>query len=179
MTARTIPIMPNFFAGQKLTGTLMNVLGAYPVFWANPPMFRMFQSIAQAVATSTVTQITLDTSQFDSDSGRAGTSPYSYTIPVGMSGRWWFNWSIPWAATATNFSDAILYKNGSPVTGGTGAAAQNSDHMTPGENSTIPVNAGDTIALYGYQTTGGSLGTFTNSQYVPYLEGRLVSLATP
>lgn len=180
MTARAIPSMPTWLAGQKLTATLLNQISTFGNFWANPPMFRMYQSVAQSVSNGAWTQILCDTSDYDTDSGRSGISPYSYTIPVGMTGRWAFGWQIPWTNNATGGRDSGLRKNGTAISGYTGAAPETSGGQGGiGWGDTIAVTAGDVMSLWGFQSSGGSLATVVASDTFTIFWGRLVSLANP
>lgn len=180
MSARTVPTMPSFLAGQKLTAALLNQVGTYAVFWADKPMFRMYQSVTQSIANTTDTQITCDVSHYDTDSGRQGSSPYSYTIPVGMTGRWRFNWAIAMAVNSAGSRDGYIKVNGNRVTGPEAAgAAANNDVTQAFGTTTIPVNAGDVISLWMWQNSGGALSTVASSNNVSVFEGELVSLANP
>lgn len=179
MTARTVPTMPNFLAGQKLTAALLNQVGTYGVFWANKPMFRMYQSVGQSIPNTTNTQVTMDTSLYDTDSGRAASSPYSYVIPVGMTGRWKFSWGVSWAANTTGSRVAILYRNGAAVLGDTDDVAADNDIPADNGTATVPVNAGDVMGIYVYQNSGGALSTTANAQFASFFEGELDSLANP
>lgn len=183
MTARTVPTMPAFLAGQKLTATLLNQVGAYSTFWADPPMFRMYQSVVQSIPNGTNTQIRMDTGTgggaWDTDSGRSAVSPYGYTIPVGMSGRWRFTWAVEWAFNATGARVAVLYQNGSPVTGDTDDVAANNDFTAEIGTGTVVVNAGDVMSVWGYQNSGGALNTAAAGQFSSFFEGEFRSLANP
>lgn len=181
MTARTVPTMPDWLAGQKLTATLLNQVTAYSRFWADPPMFSTYQTVVQPVPNSAFTQITCDTPEFDTESGRAPGTPFLYTIPAGMTGRWDLAGSVSWAINATGGRLSLIYKNGVLING---AAAQ-SINAGAGNNTnlfiarSVACNAGDTIGLYGWQASGGPLNTNVGSLWPSFLQGRLVSLANP
>lgn len=178
-TARSVPLMPPFFAGQKLTGTLLNTLGAYSVFWANAPDFRMHQSLTQSVPNTTWTQITCDTPDHDSDVGRANSTPYSYVIPPGMAGLWSFGWVLPWASNGTGARAGNLYRNGTAASTYTITPASGSTATCTGWVDRVLCSAGDTMALYGWQSSGGNLGTFIAADSVPSFWGKFDSLANP
>ena len=172
--------MPSFLAGQKLTATLLNQIGTYTTFWANLPMFRMYQTATQSLANTSFVQVTMDTVDYDTDSGRAGTSPYSYTIPVGMTGRWAFKVTVAFAANATGSREAHIYRNGSQVRP-VSEAEQNtgSNIVTASVSATLTVNAGDVMSAIGYQSSGGALSTYADAVVASAFEGRLISLANP
>lgn len=181
MAARTLPTLPSFTTGQELTSSLMNQLVAYMAFWANPPMFRMYQATAQpSVANATDTQITCDTSVYDSDSGRSASTPYAYVIP--FAGRWRFTGAVIWAGNVTGSRQTKIFKNGSLIPDGSYVAMQTGPVAT---NSGLAItvtslcNVGDVIGLYGYQSSGGTLATSVVSGLPSFFEGRLESLASP
>jgi len=180
MTARTVPTMPAFLAGQKLTAALLNQVGSYSTFWVNPPMFRIYQSVAQSIPNTTDTQITCDGLDYDTDSGHQGSTPYSYVIPSGMGGRWRFTWAVAMAINSTGSRAGYIKVNNlrifAPET--VGAAANNDVSQSFGTN-TILVNAGDVISLWIWQNSGGALSTLATANNVSVLEGELVSLANP
>lgn len=178
MTARTVPASPNFFAGQKLTGTVMNQISTVQNFWSSPPMFSMHQASAQSVANSTYAQITMDTSDWDTDAGRAGTTPWSYVIPAGMTGRWEFTAHVAWGTNSAGNRLLAIYKNGtifseSEVSEPTTSSANFCELQT---TLTMSVNAGDVMSVWSFQASGASLSTAAG---LSFFEGRLVSLATP
>lgn len=181
MAARTVPTVPTWLAGQKLTAAGLNLIGTWQLFWSNRPMFRMHQSVAQSVPNGVWTQITCDTPDYDTDSGRATSTPWSYTIPAGMGGRWRFWWSVPWAANTTGERASNIWKNG--------AAASSIDAVTPvsalyagsvGLTDVITVAGGDVMALYGYQSSGAALNAFSTADpSYSFFGGILESLGTP
>lgn len=181
MTARTLPTMPNWLAGQKLTATLLNQITTYTQFWADPPMFSMYQSIAQSIPNAADTQILMDTSEHDTDSGRLSSSPYSYTIPAGMTGRWRFVACVKFGGNSTGIRQTKLFKNGSLVNAAQAScqAGPATDFTGPVLSREFPCNAGDVIAVYGYQNSGGALNTNVGGSLNSYFEGQLVSLANP
>jgi hypothetical protein len=180
MAARIVPTMPDWTSRQLTTSALLEQITTYVRFWANPPMFRMYQSIAQSIPNNAFTQLTLDTPDYDTDSGRSGISPYSYTIPAGMTGRWRFTIKNSLAVNATGMRLGQLYKNGVGLPQPQKFEVPNGSF--PGQvliTVTIPVSAGDVMAAYVWQniTGGGALNTDTTTP--SYFEGQLVSLATP
>jgi hypothetical protein len=183
MAARTVPTMPSFLAGQKLTATLLNQVGSYVTFWTSPPMFRMIQTVSQSIPNTTTTQVTMDSvtggQGWDTDSGRSGSTPYSYTIPVGMGGRWQFSWGVAWPFNATGSRVAILERNGTPSVGSTDDVAANNDFTDEAMTATVLVNAGDVMSVWAYQNSGGALSLAVGTQFASFFEGRFVSLGSP
>lgn len=179
MTARTLPVPPNWFAGSKLTASAMNGLTNTANFWADPPSFRMRQTVVQSVANSTDTQITCDFSQWDSDTGRASGSPYNYTIPAGWGNgmRWTFEYCVCFNASGGGTRWAFLKQNGTGVADSRFQIAGAADPICVGGTCSLIVNSGDTIALWGGQTSGAALST--SSSNLSFLGGWLHGLGTP
>lgn len=178
MTARTVPTMPSWTAGQRVLASQLQSITTYALFQSSPPMFRMYQTVLQSVANNTNAQITMDTSDYDSDTGRGSSTPWSYTIPTGMTGRWTFGISTAFASNATSERAAFLYKNGSKV--GTAYNQQlTADISMPYGTMTIACTAGDVMAVFGYQASGGALNTAVGGNFFSTFEGRLVSYGSP
>lgn len=183
MSARTVPTPPSWGFQEQLTSAKLNQIQTWMLFWSSPPMFRMYQTIAQSVADSTWVQITCDSVDDDTDSGRATSTPWSYTIPPGMGGQWDFRGKTSWASNSTGYRAAAIYVNGTEVptenifAPGLAGGATSFALALP---RSVKVNAGDVIALYGRQTSGAPLNTgVASAPDYSYLEGRLVSLANP
>ena len=179
MAARTLPTMPSWSTGQEITSTLLNQITAYAQFWANPPEFKMHQGVAQTLTTSTTATLTLDTSDWDSDSGRSGTTPFGYIVP--FAGRWHFTWGCAFTGNGTGVRVAYLQQNGSTVpSGGSGGFIQTSVAGTCiAQGSTrVVCNVGDVITVAAQQTSGGNLATIVGGP-ASWLDGRLESLASP
>lgn len=181
MAARTLPTMPDWTTGQEITSSLLNQITTYARFFANPPMFRMYQSVAQSVPNGADTQLTMDVSDYDTDSGRAVTTPWAYTIPAGMTARWTFSAAVLYAGNATGTRVTSIRKNGvvlpdGGITAGAGASVAHGYLATV----TVPVAAGDVISVWTWQNSGGALSTsVSTASGLSYFEGRLVSLANP
>lgn len=177
-----MPTLPAFPAGSVLTSGQLTQLITWQQFWANPPMFRMYQTAVQPIPNGADTQVTMDTSKYDTDSGRAIATPWSYTIPVGMTGRWQFTVCIAFSANATGSRQAKIFQNGALIPDGSHASPQ-AGPATADTSVTITVtdafNAGDVIAAYGWQNSGAALNTNTTAGLCSFFEGRMVSLANP
>lgn len=178
MAARTLPTLPTFTANATLTSAQLNQLVNYVAYMANVPSFRMYQTVAQSIPNTTDTQITMDTPDYDSDSGRSLTSPWSYTVP--FAGRWNFTVNASFSANATGDRQAKLFKNGTVVTGG---EAGDQAAATPGNSNgfvsvTILCAVGDVIGAYCWHSAGAALNTQIGAPCSTF-EGRLVSFANP
>lgn len=179
MTVRVLPTIPSFAPGP-LSSASLNTLANAVAFSLNMPAFRMYQTVAQSIPNTTFTQAICDTLDYDSDNGRSGVSPYTYTIPSNLTGRWNFSAIGGFVSNGSGFRIAVFYKNGAVVNTTqvaaqpVSAAAATTDVAEASE--TFFCNAGDQIGLYLYQTSGGALNT--DAGHVVF-QGRLESLANP
>lgn len=180
MAARTLPTFPNFNAGQRLTGAVMQQMTTWSAFWADRGTFRMLQSATQTFTTGVDAQITCDVSTWDSDSGRSSTTPFSYTIPSGWGSnlRWRFAFCIGWTSSAVGTRWCYLKQNGTAVNGTRFQYPGGGDPVFVGGTCSILVNGGDVISLWGGQTSGGNLNTTTINSAC-FLEGWLEGLGNP
>lgn len=180
MAARSFPTLPTYTTGQQMTSTLLNQMNTYAAFWADPPMFRMHQGTSQNVASGTPTQVTMDTLDYDTDSGRQTSTPWSYVIP--FTGRWTFAAAVNIAGNATGYRYPAFYQNGAAVTGGKSNMPVNAagNSSVPIVSITIACVAGDTIGAYMIQNSGSTLATVVSDlSQTSFLEGRMVSGGTP
>lgn len=180
MAARTMPTMPTWLAGQKITSTLLNQGTTYAQFWADPPSFRMYQSTNQAFTTGVEQQLTCDTPLWDSDAGRSGTTPYSYTIPAGWGSgmRWTFSYSSCWTASATGTRWIYLKVNGTAVINSRFQIPGGGDPVTVGGTCSTTCNSGDVVAVWTGQSSGGNLATSIANNN-SFFEGWLHGLGSP
>jgi hypothetical protein len=177
VAARTLPTMPDWTTGQEITSALLNQITTYNRFWANRPMFRMYQSAAQSIPTASATQIACDTPVWDTDSGRSAVNPYNYVVP--FTGRWVVRGAAIFNANATGARVAFIYQNGVQIPAAS-VPFGNAGTINGGAfvEVTIACNIGDTLGLYGYQSSGGALNTAGAGQ-LSYFEGQLESLGSP
>lgn len=183
MSARTVPTLPTFVTNQVLTASEMTQIMTWLSFWANPPMFKMYQASVQSLPNGGPTTVTMDTSAYDTDSGRSGTTPFGYTIPTGMGGRWYFAWGVAFTGNATGVRDAELRQNGAvvPTGGGAGGYIQTASAgtcMNIGWVETAAA-AADVFTVVANQTSTIALNTNVTSGQTSYFSGRLVSLGNP
>lgn len=149
---------------------------------ANPPMFRMYQTIAQPITTGVDAQVLCDTSHYDTAAGRAGSSPWNYVIPTGYDGKWQFTYMVPFVSNTSGSRAQYLKVNGARLTAGpeTEDVAANNDTTSSVGVLTVPVNAGDSVALWAWQNSGVTLNTAVVSGIAEaFFEGRLVSRGNP
>jgi hypothetical protein len=181
LTARSIPTLPTWTAGMRVLGSYLAAMVAYQQFWADPPMFSMYQSVVQSVPNAADTKITMDASEHDTDTGRGVSTPWTYTIPIGMTGRWRFTASVKFGGNATGIRQTKIFKNGTVVNAAeaAGMAGPATDFTGYVISREFSCTAGDVISVYAYQNSGGPLNTNVGGSLNSFFEGQLVSLANP
>lgn len=146
---------------------------------ANPPMFRMRQTIAQSIPSGgSPSIVAMDTPEYDTANGRASGTPWAYTIPAAYVGRWQFIVQVPLSSATANERDVYLFRNGAAVVGSQetmNVSAITSELLV----ITVPCAAGDVMAGAVFQQSGASVSTFIGTNIMPSFEGRLVSRANP
>lgn len=131
-------------------------------FLVNPPTFVGTQTVAQSIANSAWTAITLDTEQLDDYDGHSTSVNTSrWTCPTGYAG--WYTVCGVYApfGNATGFRAARIQVNGSPILGAASyippAGAIDTGIVTPTRD--IQLAVGDYVQLAGFQSSGGALNT--------------------
>ena len=136
----------------------------------NTPAFFAYLSGDQSIADSTQTKITLDTEYYDTDSAFASNK---FTVPADEGGKYLFVYGIG----MDNMGDGLrgilkIAVNGATQEWGTmqqwHSAASQSTYVTASVIRTLV--ATDYVELYGYQTSGGSLGVQANKTFLSGLK---------
>lgn len=119
----------------------------------------------QSIANNSATQIVFGTKVIDSHNVM-NSSTGTYTVPV--SGKYAVQMALYSATTAAAMTDfqLIIYKNGSAYQGANFPKGGTSTTPGAGNVSTlVSCNAGDTLAGYWLQTSGGSLALLANATF--------------
>ena len=141
-------------------GTLKRVDYSY-LKSANTPAFLAYKTSNQTMANTTITKITFDAEQLDSDS-TYDTSNSRFT--PGVAG-YYFIGSIWRYDTGTDFDDArfILYRNGSAVIQ---TSVVNKDSHGTTFSAIVYSDADDYFEMYGRQNSGGNVTINGGSTYL-------------
>jgi hypothetical protein len=131
-------------------GTMM-VSGAMPAFSA-------YQSSTQILSNATYTKIQLQTEEFDTASAFDSTTNYRFTPQV--AGYYQIQGVINYAGSASNiYTTALIYKNGTSFKRVQVYGAYDSGPIVV---ALVYLNgSSDYVELYGYQASGGTVGTTT------------------
>jgi|688.fasta_scaffold554603_1 hypothetical protein len=124
----------------------------------NTPAFFAKKSVFQSVPDSTVTKITFDTEDYDTNSAFASST---FTVPSGQGGKYFFSGSFG-CRNAGNIPSVQIFirKNGTGVAGNVRThtyTSGNSQYQTSAVNGCFNLSDSDAIEIYGYQDSGGTL----------------------
>ena len=148
--------------GIGSTGQVLTVAGGVPT-WATPAGGASFAGVylyntgaTQSINNNTATRITFNAERYDV--GGYAASGSTITIPSGKAGYYFIQGQFYWNQNATGYRSAIIRKN-------TTDTIQQWTMYDPSANAYPFVNVsttaylavGDTIELYGTQTSGGAL----------------------
>lgn len=164
--------MTTWTVGQLVTAALMNSnIQALGNFVLAPPLAQMLQTLAQSIPTGTGwTPLNFDTNILDSDTGHntvTNTSRYVVQVP----GTYLPIGAMCISASGSGDRAARIGKNGSAVQGTVGSAAPASSLVLTIQTvpMLVPCAAGDYLELHGQQGSGGSLNTFSDSEFASSL----------
>ena len=76
----------------------------------NTPSFSVYKSSAQSIPNATITKVTFDTEDFDTDSAFASSK---FTVPAGKGGKYLFYTKLQSDSTSGETVNVYFYKNGS------------------------------------------------------------------
>ena len=143
------------------SGDTINLAGSTYAAAANTPAFLAYKTSNQTISTNTITKITFDAEQLDSDS-KYDTSNSKFT-PTETG--YYFIGAIWRYDTGTDFPDGrfMLYKNGSSVIQSS-IVNQDANGMT--FSAIIYSDADDYFEMYGRQDSGGNVAINGNATYL-------------
>jgi hypothetical protein len=148
---------------QATMGT--NVAGTGPAFSA-------YASAATSTASATFTKVAINTKEFDTNTNFDNVTNYRFTPTV--AGYYQVSSAITWAASATGYGLASIFKNGAEFKRGSSVLLSAGLNVAPNVSALIYLNGStDYIELYVYQNSGATLSTFNGSVYV-YFQACLV-----
>ncbi|MEV6833471.1 hypothetical protein AB0N17_02900 [Streptomyces sp. NPDC051133] len=153
----TAPSVSNYDTAAWWNANVYQLL----TYGLNPPIFVGTQTIAQSVATSTWSAITLDTEQQDTYGGHSTTTNSSrYTAQV--AGWYTVCGVVTWTQNSTGRRGARLHVNGSSVAGSAQLFAPASGTTFTGVMTAVravQLGVGDYVEVAGTQSSGSALST--------------------
>jgi len=132
----------------------------------------MTRAASQSLVTSTITKIGLDTTSEDSGDGLVAV-PGGNQILVVTPGYYLIIASLGFVANATGVRGVFLYKNGAGIKENMVVPPAVPFEPTPQIVAIVELAAGDTIELYGYQSSGAGL-LITTTEYKTHLDVMLI-----
>ena len=138
-------------------GTSQLASGVLPT---NTPAFSARPNAVQAISNDTLTKVSFQTEDFDTDNAFASDK---FTVPSGKAGKYYFEATfLINSATDKQFA-GYIYKNGSRILYSIGKEQTGSGSATSASATAsviLDLAVGDYIEFYIYQDTGSSKNTF-------------------
>lgn len=166
----TVPTLPTWTAGQRVTGALLQQITTWGNFAATPPQARLHQAVSQTLANNTLVAVTFDSSDIDNYSGHNNvTNNTRYSIQY--SGTYLLLGGVSTSASTTGFRQLGFRINGTTIYKKLQAAPSPSFETTLQTSVTLPFNVGDYVELTCWQNSGSSLSTVVSDQSVwPWMD---------
>ncbi|MFI6117484.1 hypothetical protein [Kitasatospora sp. NPDC051164] len=167
MPGFTIPTIASEVPGNYVTSALWNanVYNGFQ-FLLNRPFFEGYQSAAQSIANTSLTNIAIDTTITDTNGGHSNVTNNSrYTCQAGTAGWYRITVSLGFTANAAGSRLIEIHKNGAAVKL---IQAGNDSSRTDINaalqcSAVVQLAAGDYLEGCAYQTSGGALSTNPNN----------------
>lgn len=140
--------------GDDFSVTDNNTLANNEIFLYQRPYIAAYNSVSTSLAGTTATQVTLGGLLFSG----YGFSVSSNNIVVPLTGIYQFEGALSNAQT-TGFLLALIYQNGSSTIQGSPCFSTGAGVNTSNVTGLLKCTAGDTVALWGYNSNGGAVGT--------------------
>lgn len=120
---------------------------------------RAYNNTTQSIPNSTVTALTLNSEEFDTDGIHSTVSNTSrMTIPSGLAGKWYFHAMTDIASGGSAGVRAIwFYKNGASLRGTASLMPSTNSNVKPHTSCIVDLAVGDYIEAVVFQSSGGSL----------------------
>jgi len=165
------------FEVYMLTSTTCEVRNYVRAVVTHPPCFSARQSVAQTIATNTLTRVKLQTEEFDT--ANAFDSATNYRFAPLVAGYYQISGQVTFSS-ATNRVLATLYKGGNRFKDGfvntNGAAGNTSGFSTLVYLDGTGAGADGYVELWCYQASGGNL-PLVIAPYYNYFQGFLARAA--
>jgi hypothetical protein len=119
-----------------------------------------YKNINQSLSNNTVTALTLEAEDFDTDGFHSTSSNTSrFTVPTGKGGKYFVSGAVAYNHNATGARGAYLYKNGAlwNYSSQLATVAQSPYGTFVPISFVLNLVATDYIEIFGWQTSGGSL----------------------
>jgi hypothetical protein len=154
----------------------------------NMPAFSAYQGTTQSVSSSTPTNMTISTKEFDtatafnntgSTTTLNGLSVPAYAFMPPVAGYYQINGQVTFTSTAsTRYAYCILYKKGTAFKQGAFSPLSSADYVAINVSSIIYLDGTtDYVQLYGGQNSVSTVTTIASGVSYTYFNGSLVRAA--
>ena len=160
--------------GTLKVGTITNsagsgniTIGSGVTLLSNTPAFEAVMSSSQSISDDTLTKITFDSEQFDTNSAY-DTSTYRFTVPNGSAGKYNVYLIADLKSGANSnfeYGGLYLYKNGSQIRlNWIDTRSNNGREFTTVLQTSLDLSEGDYLEAYGYVQVASSTPTIENAK---------------
>lgn len=165
----TVPTVHTVAVGDKITAADENTYVRDAVsYLLNPPRIHAYAGSTQTLTTATITVLTFDTENWDTD-GMHSTSSNTSRLVVVTTGLYACNFGVTFATNATSWRYLNIRKNAAGASGGgtsvyqgfTSGLAVSNNNITASFD--VSLNAGDYLEVFASQNSGGNLATVAGS----------------
>lgn len=155
----TVPVEDTATVGAKITAAIWNgdVRDGINFLLAPPRVLAYQTTTATSFTSGTFAVVGMDAETFDSDSMHS-TSVSNSRLTIVTTGMYLIVGSLGFAANATGYRQAAIYKNGVLVQRSIGMAASAGTTVVP-ITGLWSLTAGDYVELAGAQNSGGALAS--------------------
>lgn len=164
---RTVPVTTQPAAGTSYITAALWTAGpkALGDFTLNPPIAYVYQTTTQSIPNSAWTSVAMDASRVDTDNGHSNVTNNSrYTCQI--AGIYRIKGHVVFNSNITGGRSGRIAKNGTVIQGSESYESQ--AVATFGQSAyaetVISLAFGDYVELQAFQSSGGALGTVTNSE---------------
>lgn len=145
-------------AGATLPAAWGDTVRADLEYLVDPPGVVVSATAAQNVTSATWTELSFGTTLRDTDGFHQ--TPEHMVVPTGLGGWYWAGGSVGFTANSTGNRAIAIYVNASLYVAEVHPASGGSDgsHLFIA-GVPVQLSAGDYVAIYGYQGSGGDIST--------------------
>ena len=174
----TTPVFRTWVAGEVVTAAYFNAnVRDAGNFFLSVPTLEARQTVAQSIANSATSALSMDTEDFDNDNMHSTVTNSSRATPV-TAARYQVSGATSYVSNATGSRHAEIWKNGAALNGGGASMQTDSAGVStrqPTRTLTLPMNGTtDYVEIVAFQTSGVGLNTDVTGITQPTLSVRWV-----
>jgi len=169
----SLALVANGITVATLNGTGANA--GFQMGTSMAPCFSAYNNATQSISNNTLTKISFQVENFDTNGNFDSTTNYRFTPTV--AGYYQINAGLN-MATGSGIASVAIYKNGNEWQSGSQMPLNGSYSVRPVISTVIYFNGStDYVEIYGLQISGGNLNVGTNSTIATWFTGSFIRSA--